>query len=168
MKRRLYRKILKTLRKFFGKSLKGHKRSRLYKLAAFISGLMRTKRPDMRSIGSGLLQQIKCHSKEKEVKKFLENRWIDGQTYYEPYIAQIVEKIIALFPKRTDVILVIDGSKMGKNHMALLTSLFFQGRGLPLTWLVQKKPKGHFKSTKHVELLHKTYQLLSPILPKSK
>lgn len=168
MKYRLYRKILKNLRKFFGKDLKGHKRRRLKKLAALICGLMREKRPDMRSLGSGILQRIKSYSKEKEAKKFLENKWVDDETYYQPYISEVIKQIIALFPKRMNITLVIDGSKMGKDHMALMVSLFFKGRGLPIIWLVKKKPKGHFKAEVHVDLMKKAHQLLSPIIPASK
>lgn len=163
MKKRLFRKILKTLRKFFGKSLKGHKKRRLKKLAAFICGLMRTKKPGLCSIGSGLPQQIKAYSKEKEAKKFLENHWIDFQTYYLPYISQIAEKIIALLPAKQDIVLVVDGSKMGKDHMSLMVSLYFNGRGIPLVWLVEKKPKGHFKSETHVGLLGEAHKILAPI-----
>ena len=69
------RKILKVLQKFFGTKLKGHKRRRLRKLAAMLCGLMRSKKPSMIALGSGLPQKIKAYSKEKEAKKFLENRF---------------------------------------------------------------------------------------------
>lgn len=168
MKKRLYHKVLKNLQKFFGTRLKGHRLSRLKKLAALICGLIRRKRPDMRSLGSGLLQRIKAHSKEKEAKKFLDNRWIDQETYYHPYISQFIEQLMALFPKRKGITLVIDGSKMGKNYMALMVSLRLEGRGLPLMWLVRKKAKGHFRADVHLELIKKVYQFLHPIVPASK
>ena len=162
------RKILKVLQKFFGKKLKGHKRRRLRKLAAMLCGLMFSKKPSMIALGSGLPQKIKAYSKEKEAKKFLENRFIDSQTYYQPYTKEIVKDIISLFPHRENVTLVIDGSKMGKDHMCLMVSIVFRGRGLPIHWLVKKKPKGHFKSEVHVELIKEVYEFLSPIIPVSK
>ena len=164
----MFRKVLKSLRKFFGKNLKGHKRGRLKKLAALICGLMLSKKPSMIAIGSGLPQKIKAYSKEKEAKKFLENRFIDLETYYQPYIKEIVQEIIFLFPHREDITLVIDGSKMGKDHMCLMVSIVFRGRGLPIYWIVKKKPKGHFKGGDHVELVKEVHGFLAPIIPTSK
>lgn len=164
----MFRKVLKSLQKFFGKNLKGHKRRRLKKLAALICGLMRSKTPSMIAIGSGLPQRIKAYSKEKEAKKFLENRFIDLETYYQPYIKEIVQEIIFLFPHKEDITLVIDGSKMGKDHMCLMVSIVFRGRGLPIYWIVKKKPKGHFKGKVHVKLVKEVHDFLSPIIPTSK
>ena len=81
------------MQKFFGEKLKGHKRRRLRKLAAMLCGLMFSKKPSMIALGSGLPQKIKAYSKEKEAKKFLENRFINLETYYQPYIKEIVKDI---------------------------------------------------------------------------
>jgi len=66
MKRILYRKILKklqrTFKKLLGKPLKGHQFARLRSLAAFITGMIRTKSSHLSAIGKGLLQLITAHS----------------------------------------------------------------------------------------------------------
>lgn len=35
-------------------------------------------------------------------------------------------------------------------------SMIALGRGLPIYWIVKKKPKGHFKSEVHVELIKRS------------
>ena len=122
----------------------------------------------MSSIGSGLPQTITAHSKEKAVKKFLENHFIDFDTYYLPYISSILEGIISVMPENGAVKLVIDGSKMGNAHMALMVSIVYRGRGIPIAWLVEKKPKGHFSSETHVRLMTGVYQIIGQLVPSNK
>ena len=168
MKKRLFRKILKKLLSFFGKNLQGHAFRRLKSFAGFICGIMRKKKPYMSAIGSGLIQPITAHSKEKAAKKFLENYFIDFDVYYLPYISTLLTQIIAAMPKNEAIKLVIDGSKMGNAHMALMVSIIYKGRGIPIAWLVKKKPKGHFSSETHVELVTQVHQIIDSLVEGTK
>ena len=60
---------------------------------------------------------------------------------------------------------MIDGSQMGKNNAALMISIVWQNRGIPICWFVKKGSKGHFKEEEHVQVLQEAYNVLSPILP---
>lgn len=164
MKKRLFRKILNKLLAFFGKNLIGHAFRRIKSLAAFICGILRKKKPHMSAIGSGLPQIITAHSKEKAAKKFLENYFIGFDCYYLPYISTLLEQIIAVMPKNEAIKLVIDGSKMGNAHMALMVSIVYKGRGIPIAWLVKKKPKGHFSAQTHVELVNQVHQIIDSLV----
>ena len=166
--KKMYRKILKNLDEFLGTNLKGHKKRRKEKLAGLICGLMNRKKPSLSALGSGLPQMIKSHSREKSAKKFLENRFIDMEGYYQPFISRTLRQIVSNPNIGKGIKLVIDGSKMGKDHMVLMVSLLFEGRGFPLLWLVRKKPKGHFKSELHVELMKNVLAFIRPIIPKDK
>lgn len=153
---------------FFGKKTKGHALRRLKSLTAYICGILRKKKPYMSALGSGLPQQITAHSKEKSAKKFLENRFIDFDTYYMPYLSCLLEEIFNSMSDNQAIKIVIDGSKMGSAHMALMVSVIYRGRGIPIAWLVKKKPKGHFKANTHVELISEVHRILQPIIPPSK
>lgn len=168
MKKKMFRKILKKLRKFFGKGLKGHSLRRIKKLAAFISGILRKRKPHMSALGSGLPQKITAHSKEKAVKKFLENHFIDFDSYYLPYVSDLLTQITKAMPGDEAVKLVIDGSKMGNAHMALMISLIYKGRSIPIVWLVKKKPKGHFTTQTHLELVKQVHGIVQDIIPDNK
>ena len=165
MKKRLYRKILKKLLKLFGKDLKGHRLKRVKKLAAMICGLLRKKQPSMKSLGHGLPQPIQSHSREKSAKAFVDNKWVDYQTFYLPFITSLLTTIFELYPHlKNDIKLVIDGSKIGKHHMTLMISLVFRGRGIPIVWLVRRKKKGHFDADTHIELVERAKKILTPFI----
>ena len=42
------------------------------------------------------------------------------------------------------IYLVIDGSQMGNQHVALMISLVYKNRSIPIFWVVRKGAKGHF------------------------
>lgn len=164
IKKILYRKLRKKLRKTYAKFKKRSFRKRLKLLISALCGLIRKKRPSLSSLGYGLPQKITAHSQEKTMKGFLENKWFAQDTFYEPFITEVLKEIFKLKGYNEKIRLVIDGSKMGSSHMALMISLWFEGRGIPLVWIVKKKPKGHFKSKVHVELLEEAEKLLHPYL----
>jgi hypothetical protein len=167
MKKYLFGKIFKKLLSYYGKHLKGHAYGRVKKLAGFICGILRSKKPHMAAIGSGLPQQITAYSKEKAAKEFVDNKWTDYQTHYLPYISELLSHLIGSLCSTADIKLVIDGTKMGNAHMALMVSLVYKGRGIPLLWLVEKKPKGHFTTERHVELVQATQTFLKDLIPSS-
>ena len=164
----MFRKILKKLLSFYGKDTQGHALRRIKSLAAFICGILRKKKPSMSALGSGLPKKITAHSKEKAVKKFLENHFTDFDTYYLPYISSLLQEIIEAMPEEDSVKIVMDGSKIGNAHMALMVSIIYRGRGIPIAWLVKKKPKGHFDAETHVKLITQVYQILQPLIPSTK
>jgi len=126
--------------------------------------MIRTKKSHLSSIGRGLRGEMTAYSQEKAAKRFLTNKWTDIQMHYFPYIQAL---LIGLAEKTAHqgLYLVIDGSKMGKDHMALMVSVVYGKRSIPLLWLVEKKPKGHFESAKHLELLQDVLKLLKDHLP---
>ena len=168
MNRVLYRKILKklqrTFKKIWGKKLKGHQFARLRSLAAFITGMIRTKSSHLSSIGKGLLQLITAHSKTKAAKKFVYNRHINYEDYYLPYLKELLELLIPLINSRSGIFLVIDGSQTGKNHAALMLSLVIGKRSLPICWLVKEGGKGHFSTQNHLELINQAYPIFEATL----
>ena len=125
---------------------------------------MRKKKPHMSCLGYGLPQKITAHSQQKKMKGFLENKWFAHDTFYIPFLTEVLREIFQIKSYRRQIKLVIDGSKMGSSHMALMISLWFEGRGIPLVWTVHKKPKGHFKTAVHIDLFQQVKDLLQPHL----
>jgi hypothetical protein len=41
------------------------------------------------------------------------------------------------------LVLVMDGSGVGRGCCALMLHVIYKGRALPLTWIVRQCPKGH-------------------------
>lgn len=171
VKKRLYRKIRKRLFKLFKKLLgckvKGHKRRRLNSLAAYITGMIRTQDSALRSLGKGLLQLVNAYSREKAAKKFVYNKWVDYETFYEPYIKQFVEQICDVL-ETDEIVLIIDGSAMGKDHACLMISLAYGKRSIPLRWFIKRGNKGHFTTKNHVDLAQAIQEQFSSLFARFK
>ena len=165
MKKRLYRKILQKLLSLYPKGLKGHALKRTKKLAGLICGMLRKKKSTMAALGSGLPQQITAHSQEKACKNFLDNAWNDYQTHYLPYITHFLPLFIENAATGQTIFFVIDGSQMGNHHVALMVSLVYKNRSIPICWVVRKGAKGHFTNEMHLELMEQVYEHFMLQLP---
>jgi len=165
MKKRLYRKILLKLLSLYPKGLKGHALKRTKKLAGLICGMLRKKKCTMSAVGSGLPQQITAHSKEKACKTFLDNAWNDYQTHYLPYIKHFLPLFIENANTQQTIYFVIDGSQMGNYHVALMVSLVYKNRSIPICWVVRKGAKGHFTNEMHLDLIEQVYEYFKLQLP---
>ena len=119
----------------------------------------------MVGIGGGLPQDIDANSREVAAKRFVDNKWVDCETYFLPFLGQFLRALFALLPCRPEILLVIDGSQMGKGHAALMVCLAWRKRGIPLCWFVKKGSKGHFTEADHVGLVRRAHRLLQPLLP---
>ncbi len=58
------------------------------------------------------------------------------------------------------LVLVIDGSTVGRGCVALVVSVVYQGRALPIAWLVVTGRKGHFAEEMHVALVQRVQALI--------
>ena len=82
-----------------------------------------------------------------------------------PYLFFFLQGILA-FPAFTNgIVLVIDGSQMGKDNAALMISLVWRKRGIPICWYVKKGGKGHFKAIDHEKVLNDAIGILKTMLP---
>jgi hypothetical protein len=59
------------------------------------------------------------------------------------------------------VVLVMDGSSVGRGCTALLIHVISKGRALPLAWRVRQAPKGHFPEDLHIALV----ELIREVIP---
>jgi hypothetical protein len=58
------------------------------------------------------------------------------------------------------LLLVMDGSAVGRNCVTLLVSVVYQKRALPLAWIVVTGRKGHFPEESHILLLEQVHALV--------
>src|SRR5207247_1304193 len=71
-----------------------------------------------------------------------------GGVYFLPY-ADVLLRHLAL----QTVVLVMDGSSVGRGCTALMIHVVYKGRALPLAWRVRQAPKGHFPEDLHIALV---------------
>src|SRR4029453_2726262 len=59
------------------------------------------------------------------------------------------------------LVLVMDGSGVGRGCVALMIHVLYKGRALPLAWRVRQGPKGHFPEALHIAVV----KLISEVIP---
>lgn len=146
---RRYRAIKQAIMQFYQPRPTGHREKHLNTLVAMICGLTGGKHAHLPTMAdhapsNGATQQ----SLIKRFTRFLKNdrHTVDG--WFLP-VAQELLKTLAAQP----IHLVMDGSVVGRGCLALMLSVVYHGRALPLCWLVVKAPKGHFPQQTHCALL---------------
>lgn len=138
---------------------------RIKNLCGLIAGIIRKDSCHMADIGSGLPQDIDAYSKEIAAKRFVENKWVDHETHFLPFLNQFLRALLAFLPPWSEMRLVMDGSQTGKDHATLMVCLAWRGRGIPLCWFTKKGAKGHFTEKDHLDLFWRAHRLLGPLLP---
>lgn len=127
---------------------KGHAARHLRTLAALICGIVGSRHSQLPAIASKAPSRAKRQSRIMRYSRFLQNKHVTVEQYYLPFL-----KGLRLSLPPGPVVLVMDGSQVGRGCMALVVSVLHQGRALPLAWLVVKGKKGHLSQALHVQLL---------------
>lgn len=97
----------------------------------------------------------KEESKIKQLKRWLCNEQIEFELYFLPFIQALLQGLA-----QQTLVLVIDGSTVGRGCVTLMVSVVYKSRTLPLVWVVRKGKKGHFPENIHVELIEAVQELI--------
>jgi Transposase DDE domain len=125
-------------------------------LAALISGIVGSKSTQLPHIAAKVPDGTKPESRVKRFARWLDNAHILEEVYFLPY-ADVLLRHLAL----QTVVLVMDGSGVGRGCTALMIHVIYKGRALPLAWRVRHAPKGHFPEDLHIALV----TLISGLIP---
>lgn len=150
---RRYRSIKQALRQMYPQDVKGHAARKLNTLAALISGIVGSQRTNYAKIASKVPEAANLESR---VKRY--SRWVNAGDRPEADETPVVEmlpfagEVLAALSTHT-LVVVMDGSEVGRGCLALVVSVLYRGRALPLAWLVVRGSKGHFPAASHLHLL---------------
>jgi hypothetical protein len=125
-------------------------------LAALISGIVGSKSTQLPHIAAKVPNGTHPDSRVKRFARWCDNARILEEVYFLPY-ADVLLRHLAL----QTLVLVIDGSSVGRGCTALMIHVVYKGRALPLAWRVRQAPKGHFPEELHIALV----DLISGLLP---
>jgi hypothetical protein len=146
---RRYRAIKQAILQFYQPRPKGHREKHLNTLVALICGLTGGKHAHLPSIADHApSNRAKQESLIRRFKRFLTNDRHTVKGWFLP-VAQELLNTLATQP----IQLVMDGSVAGRGCLALMLSVVYHGRALPLCWVVVSAPKGHFPQDTHRALL---------------
>ncbi len=161
----LYRQIHELLSSWSPCPVQGNSAKRLNNLSGFISGMIHKGSSHLSDIGSGLIKDIDAESKTAAAKRFVSNKWTDYQAHYLPYLTAFLAGIISITSLHRGIVLVLDGSQVGKQNATLMVSLVWRKRSIPIYWWVKSGSKGHFSAKNHVTVLKEALRILLPLLP---
>ena len=125
-------------------------------LAALISGIVGSKSTQLPHIATKVPDGTKPESRVKRFARWCDNAHILEEVYFLPY-ADVLLRHLAL----QTVVLVMDGSGVGRGCTALMIHVVYKGRALPLAWRVRQAPKGHFPEDLHIAVV----ELMREVIP---
>jgi hypothetical protein len=152
---RRYRAIREALKQWYPGEPHGRRAQHLTTLAAFISGIIGSKSSQLPSIATKIPDRAQPDSRVKRLARWLDNDAIREEVYFLPY-AEILLHHLAL----ETLVLVMDGSGVGRGCCALMLHVIYKGRALPLAWRVRQCPKGHFPEGLHIALVDLVMDLI--------
>ncbi len=153
---RRYRAIRQALKQCYPGEPKGNMARHLHTLAGFISGIVGSKSSQLPTLATKISDRAKPESRVKRLSRWLDNAHIKEEVYFLPYAAMLLNQLAL-----ETLVLVMDGSVVGRGCCALMIHVIYQGRALPLAWVVRQCPKGHFPEELHIELV----ELVSELIP---
>jgi hypothetical protein len=154
---RRYRAIREALTQCYPGQPSGTVARHLITLAALISGIVGSKSTQLPHIAAKVPNGTKPESRVKRFARWVDNAHVLEEVYFLPY-ADILLRHLAL----QTVVLVMDGSGVGRGCTALMIHVVYKGRALPLAWRVRHAPKGHFPEELHIALVTLISELLPP------
>jgi hypothetical protein len=124
-------------------------------LAALISGIVASQSTQLPHIAHHVPDGTKPESRVKRWSRWLRNDRITDEVYFVPYAKHLL-RCLAL----QTLVVVIDGSVVGRGCVALMLHVVYKGRALPLAWQVRKGNKGHFPEELHIALVEQVHKLI--------
>jgi len=155
---RRYRAIKQGIMQFYQPRPTGHREKHLNTLVALICGLIGAKHAHLPTIADHAPSN--AASQESLIKRFTRFVKNDRQTL-AGWFLPVAEALLTTLAKEP-IQVVMDGSVAGRGCLALMLSVVYRGRALPLCWVVVSAPKGHFPEATHRALLAQ----LQSIMPK--
>jgi hypothetical protein len=126
-------------------------------LAALISGIVASKSTQLPTIATQVPDRCKPESRVKRFTRWVGNDTITTERYFVPY----AETLLWHLALQT-LVFVIDGSVVGRGCVALMVSVIYKGRALPVAWLIRRGTKGHFPEDLHIALVEQVQALIPP------
>jgi hypothetical protein len=152
---RRYRAIREALTQGYPGEPSGRLAQHVTTLAAFIRGIVGSKSSRLPSIATKVPGRATPDSRVKRLARWLDNDTILEEVYFFPYAAMLLQQLAF-----ETLVVVMDGSGVGRGCCALMMHVIYQGRALPLAWRVRQCPKGHFPADLHIALVELVRELI--------
>jgi len=150
-----YRAICDGLKQFFPKQLTPRQWQHFRVMAAMINGVVGSRHVHLPKLADKFPSRADRESRIKRFARWLQNADVTQASYFAPFAEALLVGLAA-----RPLMLVIDGSTVGRGCQCLMVSVVYRNRALPLGWLVFKGSKGHSSQTRHLDLLRQVQALI--------
>jgi len=153
---RRYRAIRDALIQWYPGQPPGKVARHITTLAALISGIVGSKSTQLPSVATKIPTGTQPESRVKRFTRWLDNDRILEEVYFSPYVDILLTRLAL-----ETLVVVMDGSVVGRGCLALMFHVVYKGRALPLAWRVRHSPKGHCPEELHIAVV----DLMSTVIP---
>lgn len=133
---------------------------RLRILAELIVAIPLSRSVQSSDLAAEIVRDVQDRSIGQMLRRFYKNEAITWEVFYWPQVEQLLSSW-----RMPAYYLVIDTTDVGRAHRAVVLSLAYQQRSLPLLWQVEPGRKGHTSEAVQVELLRKLASKFKPTKP---
>lgn len=154
---RRFRSIKNGLMKLLPHKATGNFARHFETMAFMISGVIASQSCHLPKVASKVADLRKPESRVRSFGRWLSNERIDFRLYYLPFAELLVRYLSA---GDRPLAVVFDSSCVGRNCIALVASIVYKKRALPVAWLVRRGDKGHFPETMHQQLAQRVEALI--------
>ena len=154
--RRRYHAIKDALQQLCPTEPRGNVARQMHTLAALVSGIVGSKSTHLPAIAAKIPDRVKKESRVKRFSRWVNNERIGIETYFLPF----ADVLLASLAVQGTLLLAMDGSEVGRKCLALMISVIYKRRALPIAWIVVKGSKGHFPEETHIQLLEQVYRIV--------
>ncbi len=128
---RRYCDIHSALKRMLVKEPLGNHARHVRTLALFINGIVGSRKCHLPSIATKSPLPSLRESRIKQLSRWLQNKSVTPETYFLPYVRVLLESL-----PEGPLVLVMDGSCVGRGCMALFVSVLYKKRAIPLCFTV--------------------------------
>lgn len=130
---------------------------RVLTLTKMLYAIIKSGQSSLSRIGAEMPGGTDIESRVRQAKRWLDSKYSDYKSFFLPHVVPLLQGLANHGP----LLMAIDSSEVGKDCMALMVSVVWGKRALPVCWIVRKGKKGHMSVELHVEVLEQ----LATILP---
>ena len=118
-------------------------------LAALIAGIVGAQSTHLNQIAQKAPDRTLAESRTRRFARWLSRE----QTTYEGFYLPWARQLAAALAQHGPLVVIFDGSTLGRGCSTLMASLVYKRRALPLVWSVKRGKKGSFSAEHHLDLL---------------
>jgi hypothetical protein len=125
-------------------------------LAGMVTGIVLCKSCRLPTLAGKAPDDTPAESRSKRFSRWIQNESVTAELYFLPFI-QILSTGL---PQSRPLDFIMDSNEVGRGYLALVISVVYSYRALPIAWVIVRGSKGQFPADTHMRLLREVVERL--------